>query len=135
VSGATRWKDGGEAPLDFEGLANAGRTTRHIPLTDRRIGVPTLSLIVPSDDWIVPARQARLGVGTVFTQKLGDELTSCIAPKGPGRRRHSGDAGASSSAPSRCRPPSARTRSRASRCGPTRFWPTEAAHGSVAVSR
>jgi hypothetical protein len=69
VSGATRWKDGGEAPLDFEGLANAeGRMSRHIPLTDRRIGVPTLSLIVRSGDWIVPARQASLGVGGVHAE-------------------------------------------------------------------
>jgi DNA-binding transcriptional LysR family regulator len=39
----------------------------HIPLTDRRIGVPTLSLIVPT-------RQATPSVVAVFTQKLDDEL-------------------------------------------------------------
>jgi DNA-binding transcriptional LysR family regulator len=39
----------------------------HIPLTDRRIGVPTLSLIVPT-------RPANLSVVAVFTQKLDDEL-------------------------------------------------------------
>ncbi len=52
--------------LEVEADIRGGQLV-HIPLTDRRIGVPTLSLIVPT-------RQASLGVVAVFTQKLHDEL-------------------------------------------------------------
>jgi DNA-binding transcriptional LysR family regulator len=52
--------------LEVEADVRAGHLV-HIPLADRRIGVPTLSLLVP-------ARQTSLGVISVFTQRLDDEL-------------------------------------------------------------
>ena len=62
--------------LEVEADVRSGQLV-HIPLTQRRIAVPTLSLLVP-------ARQTSAGVVGVFTRLLQEELQRVEGPAGQG---------------------------------------------------